>query len=260
LVHYYYAYALSRTRAEKVEAEAAPEPTTELTRAIHQHAWRAHALAPGFPEAAHLLALVSVWTGADLPDSITRLKGALTQAPNREDYSFTLAQLYLRQHNYDAARPLLEPLAREARQLRLRKRAQTQLGILNQLTEQLARLQAAGEAFPLPAKPRTEEAPPAKPKRQFEGDEARGLLTRVDCNDAGITLTVKVGARTLQFFSATPSRVYFITYTREVSRTITCGALTPAPRVLVTYRATIGAQAKYAGEPVAVEFIKSDER
>ncbi len=75
LVHYYYAYALSRefmTEGQPVHdfpAETARRMRAELAKAIE--------LKPDFPESYHLLAFVNLVTGQQLDESIGLIKRAI---------------------------------------------------------------------------------------------------------------------------------------------------------------------------------------
>jgi len=69
-------------------------------------------------------------------------------------------------------------------------------------------------------------------------------------------LTVVSGARTFKF-RAEWGKVTLVRHTMEIPNQMTCGALTPAPQVIVTYRPALGLKVKFDGEPVGVEFLKA---
>ena len=56
--------------------------------------------------------------------------------------------------------------------------------------------------------------------------------------------------------TANPERVQFVTLAQNAEEPITCGMLSPAPRVVVTYRYNTDAQAGNDGELIAIEFVK----
>jgi tetratricopeptide (TPR) repeat protein len=262
LAHYYYAYALSREsmgedqRVAYYEPEAAETMRAELRKAIE--------LEPNFPESYHLLAFVNLVMSERLEESESLLKRALELAPGRQEFAFVLAQVYLRQQNYEAARRTIEPLAQGGREPDLRAKAQSLLGTIAKVTERMAELQAERKAASVRAAAPSEEARAAgevgrQPLRlRFEGAQVRGLLLRMDCHGSSLTLTIKAGERILRLHSETGDRVFLFTYTKEVDRELTCGPLKPAPPVLVTYQTPTGAGSKFDGEPVAVEFEKPD--
>jgi len=105
LVHYYYAYALSRL--------SPGQPVTftpELAAQVREHLQKAIALRPDFPESYNLLAFVSMSTGDNLEDALTSLKKVASASPGRHDFAFTLAQLYARTGDYKQARQMLEQI------------------------------------------------------------------------------------------------------------------------------------------------------
>ena len=106
----------------------------------------------------------------------------------------------------------------------------------------------------LPSKPGDDPTRP--PGRRFEGEQVRGLLTRMDCSDKEVTLTVISDARTFKF-RAEWGKVTLVRHTMDIPNQITCGAMTPAPQVIVTYRPASGLKVKLDGEPVGVEFLKT---
>ena len=79
-----------------------------------------------------------------------------------------------------------------------------------------------------------------------------------DCK--GMTLTVKSGDRTVKLHTSAPELIQFITHTPDLSGEITCGPINPAKQVVVTYRTSTDAKSPFDGEPVAVEFVKPDEK
>lgn len=111
LAHYYYALALSmesmdaHNRVSGFTTEAANEMRAELKKAIK--------LAPTFPESYRLLAFVNLVRGEEIDESITLLKHGLALSPGKGEFSFLLAQLYLRKEDFKTARQILEPMSRE---------------------------------------------------------------------------------------------------------------------------------------------------
>jgi hypothetical protein len=106
----------------------------------------------------------------------------------------------------------------------------------------------------------TSTPPPPILRRSFEGDKIKGLLTRADCDDKGMTLTIKSDAKTVKLNTAAPERVQFTTYTPDVTGQTTCGPINPPKQVIVTYRASTDARSGFDGKPIAVEFVKLDQK
>jgi hypothetical protein len=100
-------------------------------------------------------------------------------------------------------------------------------------------------------------AAPAAPGRRFQGDQVRGLLTRIDCDDDGVMLTVKTESRSFMFRAASASQLTLVRYTPDVPNSIICGPINPARQVIVTYRSSPQSGAAGSdGEPIGVEFLK----
>jgi hypothetical protein len=95
------------------------------------------------------------------------------------------------------------------------------------------------------------------PGQRFKGDQVRGLLTRIDCDDAGVTLTVKTESRSFKFRTTQSSQLILVRYTPDVPTSMICGPINPAKPVIVTYHGAAQPRAADVdGEPIGVEFVK----
>ena len=109
LIHYYYAFALSREGMDQSRIVSAYTPETaakmraELKKAIE--------LRPDYPESYSLLAFINLVSGSQLDESVELLKRALAVSPGRNDLVLMLAQVYMRKEDYKTARQLLEKLS-----------------------------------------------------------------------------------------------------------------------------------------------------
>lgn len=268
LAHYYYALALSREGMDGnnfvtgYTPQAAETMRVELRKAIE--------LQPGFPESYGLLAFINLIRGEQLDESIALIKKALAAAPGGEEYSFTLAQLYLRKQDFKAARLTLEPIARNGADAELRQRAK---GLLDQVTAietQMAEFNAARtqagvdtpESNKFPNSPSDtvagdslsylEEAlrPPLAGEKRLQA-----VLVRVDCDAKGIVFTLREGENLLKLHATDFKELDISTYSTDVSGEIACGPRKVESSVVVTFRAAKDAAAKVAGELVALEFV-----
>jgi len=259
LAHYYYAFTLYREIfGEGQLVTELPQDRVKMMKAALDSAIQ---LAPNFPDTYNLLGFICLVTGENLGGGVNAVKKAMAIAPGREDYAMTLAQIYLRQEKFAEARQTVEPLARGASRPDIRSRAETMLETIARI-EQI-KAQGASVTFtqtPSAASGETVTTAPPPPalRRRFEGERVQGLLTRVDCDDKGMTLTVKSGDKTVKLNTATPGSVRFISYTPGGAGEITCGPINPAKQVVVTYRGSTDAKSKFDGEPIAVEFVKLD--
>src|SRR5262249_28143386 len=261
LAHYYYAFTLYRELfGEGQPVAEMPQERVKLLRATIDNAIR---LAPDFPDSYHLLALVNMGMDENLGTAASALKRAMAISPGREDYIFTLGQLYLRQEKFAEARQTAESLARNGADPELRSRAMSLLETIAQI-EQFKAQQSSMAARETPQPSSNENVtstPPPPPvlRRRIEGETIKGMLLRVDCDDKGMTLTIKADDKIVKFNTNTPERVQFITYVQDVQREITCGPINPPKQVIVTYRSPTDAKSKFNGEPLAGGVIEKRE-
>ncbi len=264
MVHYYYAFVLSREGMDG--ANRISEYPAEAADKMREHLKQAIAIAPAFVESYRLLAFVNMVIGEHLDESEAMLKQAMAIAPGKEELVFMLAQLYMRRQDYEAARKTAEPLAASSANPQMRAQATSLVETIKSITDRLAQFKA--ETGPGNVKqvvtregPKTDEGKPRIVlRRRPEGEKARGLLTEVQCNDKGMTVLVKDGDRIVRFNTTTPERIQFITYTQQVSDSITCGKVNPPKQVVVTYRGSTDARSPFDGELIAVEFVPQEQK
>jgi tetratricopeptide (TPR) repeat protein len=264
LAHYYYAYTLSR---EGADDNIIRGYTTEQAAKIRAALKKAIALNPDFAESYNLYAFVSLLTGQELDEAVKMLRRAIVLAPSRQEYRMQLAQLYLRQNKLSEARQILDALAGNSPDPRVREQA----GSLIESVDRQIRFQAEYEnqaraqnsaASTIPAGNEAKLMDALRRptmRRRFEGDKASGQLTRLDCTDKGVVLTIQAADRTLKFQAASLERVSFISSSPDVGAGITCEQLKKPLPVIITYRASTDAKSLFDGEPIAVEFVKPEQ-
>ena len=96
IVHYYYAYLLSRSDGSSQVA------LTHLKKSIQEM--------PSFAEAYNLLAFLNLVNNEDVDESIKLIRQGIGLAPGRKGFWLTLAQLQLRKGDYEAARQTIDTL------------------------------------------------------------------------------------------------------------------------------------------------------
>ncbi|HEV2704414.1 MAG TPA: tetratricopeptide repeat protein [Pyrinomonadaceae bacterium] len=292
LAHYYYAYVISRAGMDdtgRVSAYA-PEALTEMRAALK----RASELKPDFAEAYHLLAFINLVAGERLNEAVELIKRARTLAPGNEEYALVLAQIYLQQQNFDAARGELEPLTRSASEPQLRANAESLLKAVQSMQQQAAMLKEtrAGETGRADTGG-TDDSPPrlrrradAEAEAQAEAnaasgrnpeelaaeafntalhdalrkpaqDETRtlGTLVRIDCSAKGLVFVVRVGAREMKLQTNSFESLHLMAFTPDAGSELTCGARKTQSAAVVTYRPSKDARAKTDGALVALEFV-----
>ncbi|MBA2501429.1 MAG: tetratricopeptide repeat protein [Pyrinomonadaceae bacterium] len=256
LAHYYYAYALSREGMDGNQfiSEYRPE-TVERMRAELEQAIK---LAPDFPNSYYLLAFINLVTRENLDESIQLLRRAIAIAPDRAEFSFVLAQVFVRKSDFAQARHILEPLMQSNPDPHLRaqaRRVMDSISIIEEwqaqtrLIENQRSTERASLATNMPMRVR-----PAEGEQQ-----QRGALAHIECpagNSAVLVVETTNGTR--KFYVSNLTRLKFITYTTEISREITCGALKTLLDAIITYRPAKEARRGFEGEAVAVEFLPKD--
>ncbi len=247
LTHYYYAFAIHREQVDESQyVSDIPEESAKEMRAALGTARR---LNPDFADTYKLLAFINMIRDEGLDEAIDLINRAISLAPHREDIVYTLAQIQLRRKDYVAARRTALTLAGSAKS-EARERANSMLDNIAKIEERLAQMKAEGEA-------RGAQSSLPAPGRRFQGDQVRGLLTLIDCDDAGVTLTVKTESRSFKFRTKQAGGLILVRYTPDIPTSIICGPINPAKPVIVTYRGS--AQPRVTdvdGEPIGVEFVK----
>ena len=262
LAHYYYAFAIHREQIdESMYVSDLPENSVKEMRAALE---LARQLNPDFADTYKLLAFINLILGENLDEATRLINRALALAPHRDDIVYTLAQIQMRRQDYSAAKQTARTLAGGTAKSDIRDRANSMLENIAKIEERMARLKAETESRGDQAPPPDDRAStrPPLPGQRFQGDQVRGLLTRIDCDDASVTLTVKNESRSFKFRTMRTNQLIFVRYTPEIPTSITCGAINPAKPVIVTYRGSAQSDssnsADFDGEPIGVEFVKPD--
>ena len=273
LIYYYYAQALLQQGSTTGERQIlSREFDPQKAALIRTNLQRAIAIKPTFAHSYSLLSFIHMVTGADLNETVAMLKRARQFAPGEQNLAFQLAQVYMRQEKYDEAKKVLEPIARNSPNPTMQQNAQSQLEVIQRIEANMAKFKAEQEAYnqqrqaaankeatTAPTDETTSSAlTPVRPilRRRSEGEEVKGLLTKMDCSAKGTTLYVTVGNEKRVFHTTQPDRLEFVTFTQGVGESIECGDFKPAKPVRVIYRGNTDAKSKYNGEPIAVEFVK----
>jgi tetratricopeptide (TPR) repeat protein len=277
LIHYYYAFVLSREGGGDMQVVTGISPETAVT--IRAELKKAIELRPDFPESYSLLAFVNLVTGSQLDESIELLKRALAASPGRQDLSFMLVQIYMRKEDYKTARQLLERLSANSGDTQIAPRAQALLGQISAIEEQLTRFRAGGnerwsespEKSSLKNPAGMTEQPDAIDRsdpssslrealRKPAADETQvqGNLVRIDCDAKGITFVIKIDDRLLKLKTDSFEQLDLTSFSEDAGREVTCGPRKPQNNVVVCYVSSSDARAKFHGLLRSVEFVPKD--
>jgi tetratricopeptide (TPR) repeat protein len=291
LAHYYYAFTLSR---QAPEGRPDTAYTPEVAAKIREHLEKAIALRPDYPESYNLLAFVSLVTGENLDAAIASLKQALSVSPGRNDFSLTLAQLYLRKGEYKQAREMLEQLVKSGDD-KIRQHSEFILKQVQTIEENAARYEeykkasaasgnapamvtyggsgsvagtgGSGSAASTPAPSQTQPTATTDPSsylREVLRTPAAGetqlqaTLLRLECDAKGIVFVVQTANGLLRLRTSSFDDVEITTYDTSVKGEITCGERKPANAVIVDYVPNTDKRLKADGVLKSIEFVPSD--
>jgi FimV-like protein len=274
LIHYYYAYALSQEGNSDMETVMGMAPETAVI--MRRELKRAIELRPDFLESYSLLAFVNLVTENELEGTMEMLKRALAGSPHRHDLMFMLAQLYLRKHDFKAARQLIDKIITNGDE-DVRQRTQRLLTQLVSVEEHLARIEKLKEEeasyrrtgtapYSSGTSPASIEHPfdPAAAlrdslRRPITGEtQTQGALTRIDCDAKGITFVVKVGNRLLKLNTDTFLHANIMSFSEDAGNEITCGIRKTQNNVVVAYVPLNYPHAKVDGALKSLEFVPPD--
>ena len=276
LIHYYYAYALSREGNRDMQTvlgyapETAAKMRAELKRAIE--------LRPDFPESYSLLAFINLVTDSELDQTLELLKGVIAKTPGRSDLVFMLAQIYMRKEDFKTTRQLIDKLAADSDE-QIRQRAQGLLAQLVSAEAYRAREQALKEQPTLDSrKPSSLRESPAAGvsadaaekfdpvaalrealRKPAAGEtQTQGRLARIDCDAKGITFIVRINERLLKLGTDSFRSVDLMTFSEDAKGEVTCGLRKPENNVVVSYLPASNVRPKVDGTIKAIEFVPDD--
>lgn len=284
LVHFYYAYMLSREGMRVGNYVTGFTP--EIAQTMRTQLRKAITLAPGYAESYYLLAFVNLVRDEQRDESIELLKRALTLEPGEHRFGNLLAQIYIRNRDHKNARLILEPIARtsssdSSADSQSSAQARSLLQIISSIEEREAQALAERESTDAIARaasaPSQSERPAANgdasstpdadsqpafqqvflPQREGE-EQVSGQLLSIDCNEQGVTMMVKAGMRTLKLQNNELRRIRFVSFSPEMRGRIGCGPRNPSTPVVVSYRAAKDIRSKTDGEVTAIAFIPKE--
>ncbi|HEY6231656.1 MAG TPA: hypothetical protein VIW64_10350, partial [Pyrinomonadaceae bacterium] len=269
LIYYYYAFALSREGVRDTDTVMgfAPEIAAKMRAALN----RAIELRPDFPESYNLLAFLNLVSTTDIDQSVEMIKRQLSIHPERDDFAFMLAQLYLRKEEAPAARKLIERLA-GSNDAEVRQRAGGLLKQVEWIEQHQARMSAgASDANNVPGRDVNGQAivydvdpnailREALRKPAAGETQTQGALVRIDCDPKTITFVVRIGDQLRKLTTDNFRHVDLTTFTSEAGRQVTCGPRKPEDNVVVAYIPASEVRAKVDGVVKSVEFVPPDFR
>ena len=270
LIHYYYAFALSREGMNDAQIVTgyAPENLARMRDELN----KAIQLRPDFTESYRLLAYVNLVDGSRLDESVDLLKQGLKEAPGRNDLQLMLAQVYLRKEEYKSSRQILARLSQNASDSEVRDRANSMLAQIESFEQRSARYRAAQESLGS-SKPVTSDATvsnkdgptvvidsssylrEALRKPAADEKQVQGLLVRVECDAKGIIFVVQSAERMLRLRAAKFEELEIVAFTTDAGSEISCGPRKPQDAIVVCYVPSTGPRANVDGRVTSLEFV-----
>jgi len=271
LIHYYYAYSLSRRSPEERTERYTPEQIAK----IKQHLKRAIELRPDYPESYDLLAYVSLISGEQVDESIASMKRVLNLSPGRIYSKLMLGQLYMRKEDYKSARVWLEQVAKSTEEAG--QYARKMVADIDEYEKRMAEYEdlrvksagggnsstepqivvAADTAVVQTSDPSADLRAALRKPRDGE-IQILATLMRIDCERKNITFVLKTTAGLLRLTIARFADAEIVTYTTDVKGDITCGPRLPVNTVVISYIPKTDKRAKSDGVLKSVEFVPSD--
>ena len=278
LIHYYYAYVLSRPGGDDSQPVSSIPP--EVAKKISEELHKTIQLRSDYPQAYSLLAYLTLITGENIEDVQMLLKRALTKSPGRNDLVFMLAQLYLRSSDYKNARQLLEQVTKSNAQDEIRRQAQSLLTQVVQFQQRQQRLEADTRerssaaansqppTFTVEANSTNSTAStPVDPSSYLRevlrtpatGEtQLQGTLTRIDCDAKGIVFVVNVGNQILRLRTASFDDIEISTYNPDVKGDIACGIRKSEESVVICFVPQVDKRTNVNGVLKSIEFVPRD--
>ncbi len=266
LVHYYYAYSLSRDTPDGRAPITGYPP--DVVEKIQEHVQKAILLRPDFGDSYNLLAFMSAITGHGLDEAIASMKKVLTNSPGRYDFMYMLGQLYVRKGDYTLASELLQVVTKSNAEQQVRTHAEELLKQIRTYEDANATYEAAKRNAAFDSGPNNlEDVPPPDPSwslravlRKPAADESQlqGTLVKLECDAKGIVFFIQTDKGLLRMQTPTFDNVLRITYDSKVRGELTCGPRIPENTVVVCFVQNTDKRLKADGVLKSIEFVPAD--
>jgi tetratricopeptide (TPR) repeat protein len=274
LVHFYYAYALSREAVTgfgfviNYDRETARKMRESLKKSIE--------LNPKYAEAYDLYAFISIVRNEALDEAIEYLNKALEIAPGNQWYQIHLAELFLRKEDFGKARNLAAVVSQTASEKELKVYAQNTLQRINGTEaayESIRDYYRTPRKNPLDKDLSDDELAQLRARQIMESlnealyktkpNERRilGFLTQINCGQKDKIYLIKTANQTLRLRSPSFDTVRFTAFTSEMAEQhVGCGEMKLESLVVINYRPVDDFNSKTAGEVVSIEFVPPNFR
>ena len=207
-----------------------------------------------------------------LDEALRILKAAISRQPSNPRMAVVYARALWSSGETERARTIVASIARNAPDPEVRHHAQVTLDQIESFGD------IGGLATPPADRPLSDE-PPERPRtRRRDEDGAstsgstvvtefhdtllppegtkqvEGLLVLLDCS-MGLRIQVIDDDTTMEFVTATPDSIQFLSYSVSLADFVTCGRIVPALPVRISYEPDETASAPTLGTPLRIEFL-----
>ena len=273
----FFNYALVLSREGMTEYGFASSYSPEQAEKIRANLRRAMSLNPNFAESYNLYGFINVVRNEEIDESIAYIKKALAIAPGNQWYSIRLAELYMRNEDFAAARDLARKIIQTAPDDFLKVYAENALRTINSLEAQMEAVKnyrKRPDPEEVTDKPLSDEEIARRREkalmeslnstlRRAKPDEKRmlGSLTNIECQLKQVIFSFKSENETLQFRTESLETLRLMSFEPQfVNAEFGCGAMRKENLAVITYRPAADDKSKIAGELVAIEFVPKNFR
>lgn len=267
LAHYYYALSLQR----KATGDDGGRLKPEMAKTIIEELKTSIKLMPGFAHSYSLLGYIYLLTEENLAEGAEMMKTAIRLEPQNKHLAINLANIQVRMEDFAGARKTLEPLI-ASDDAGIKASATSMMKMIDDYTRPQPQEQTPTETDSAATAPTESEQPAERPTlKRKDGDAVKadkngkgpmlkfvgaetvtGTLVAIECGN-GMTLVMKTAEGVARFTVSDPAKIHFYSRDPNFSVAIACGPINvPA---YVHFKSLAGNK-KYAGDAVAVEFIK----
>ena len=272
LAFYQYAYILSREGMDESNfISGYSNETYEKMRASLQ---KSMTLKPDFPENYRLLAFINMVRNENLDEAILAMKKALEYAPGNQSYQLNLADLYVRQNEFDKAFSIIENVAKTADEPQLRAQAENSLQRLQTYKQQVESYKNQGLIGTMKTividgdKPPTEEELQklqadaeyealSEALRKPKENERRmiGHLSKIECTGGNIAFVIKSDNKIVKLTSKDFESLILTTFIPADDLQFGCNTIKKDYYGIFTYKPVENAKTKTIGEIVSIELV-----
>lgn len=281
LIFFRYAFFLSR---ETVSINNyISSYTDERTRKMKAALNKSISLNPVFPESYNLLGFINLVRNENIDEGITHFKKALEISPGKQNYLLNIAELYLRQQEFEKAKIIAENITRNPDTEIYQNRAELILRRIKRIENEYASVTKdalSSDTFNVNKKDTATKNSKAlteeeleRNRKQTESEAISEVLRRpkigeirivgkildITCSNNRVIITISTENELMKLKSADFKRLRLMTYIKEMRGVeFGCGTFQKEVMAVLTYKPIGEVEDRIVGEVVAIEFVPDD--